>query len=50
MNSKKLASMAVRSIVTAMLKSENDEWPPKCSTILFQPKRPQNKKKPNSQK
>ena len=44
MNSKTITNMAVRSIITMMLKSENDDWPPKCSTILFQPKRPKMQK------
>ena len=31
----------VKCIVSHIADSESDDWPPKCATFLYQPKRPQ---------
>lgn len=36
---------AIKRSVKTMLQQESDDWPPKCSIILYQPHRP---KKNNS--
>ncbi len=34
---------AIKHSVKTMLQQESDDWPPKCSIILYQPPRPKNK-------
>ena len=31
---------AIKHSVKTMLQQESDDWPPKCSIILYQPRRP----------
>lgn len=31
---------AVKRSVQSMMQQENDDWPPKCGIILYQPQRP----------
>lgn len=32
--------VAVKQSIQSMMKQENDDWPPKCGIILYQPQRP----------
>lgn len=34
---------AIKHSVKTMLQQESDDWPPKCSIILYQPPRPKSK-------
>lgn len=34
---------AIKHSVKTMLQQESDDWPPKCSIILYQPIRPKKK-------
>lgn len=38
-NESKVKSL-LKTIVTAMADSGNDDWPPKCSALLYQPVHP----------
>ena len=33
---------AIKRSVKAMMQQEGDDWPPKCSILLYQPPRPKN--------
>ena len=34
----------IRAVVQKMIQQETYDWPPKCTMILYQPKRPQRNK------
>ena len=36
----KIVHQVVKHLINAMITQEEREWPPKCSTILYQPERP----------
>ena len=38
---KKKTNVILRNIVNRVVSYEYDEWPPVCSHILYQPKRPE---------
>ena len=31
---------AIKRSIKAMIRQESDDWPPKCGTLLYQPRRP----------